>query len=252
MRKFEKIIEIMRKAFRSDARRTHIPIMKKRTEKDSRNETDVRVTCRRLSEFLSVRIGAIQPAREDSRAFGAAIQGIVEECWAEACARIDALPLPAPGRRCIHDVACSVDGKAFGLDVRTKDLDEGRYSDGGVCSVSNLLSYIEAGNALLVAEIAHEADPTDASIRRIVHARVLPLRVLPGIDELRIENLGTGQIRLDGALPDEAACDWSRTEDQLREAVLSAAEKHYVHVARTAMRRAREMKRLRAPAHPNA
>lgn len=51
------------------------------------------------------------------------------------------------------------DDTLIGLDVKTKDLDGKAYSDGGVCSVDNLIQFLVRDRAiLLLAEIAHQSD----------------------------------------------------------------------------------------------
>lgn len=82
------------------------------------------------------------PEQPDSRAFGASIEDAVVPAWPEVCAAIGVDPLPRPGRRTIYDAALLMDGTLVGVDIRTKDLASGRYSDGGVCAVGNLLRWM--------------------------------------------------------------------------------------------------------------
>jgi hypothetical protein len=69
--------------------------------------------------------------REDSRAFGAMIEKRITQNWTKICNELGYEPLDIPGRRTIFDFACKVDGRLFGFDVKTKDLDTTSYSDGG-------------------------------------------------------------------------------------------------------------------------
>lgn len=61
-----------------------------------------------------------------------------------------------PGRRTIYDFASRYNNSFYGFDVKTKDLDSDRYSDGGVCSVANLLKFLANEKAIfVVAEFGH-------------------------------------------------------------------------------------------------
>lgn len=80
--------------------------------------------------------------REDSRAFGAMIERKITQNWSMLCEKLNCEPVSTPGKRTIFDFACKIDGTLFGFDVKTKDLDSKKYSDGGVCAVGNLLKFL--------------------------------------------------------------------------------------------------------------
>lgn len=118
----------------------------------------------------------------------------VVDAWPQICASLTVLPLPVPGRRTIYDAAFETNGSVYGVDVRTKDLDEPRYADGGVCSIGNLLRFLDRpGATFVVAEFGYREEQDRVSV---AHVRCAPLHCLP-ISVFRIENLGTGQVRLD-------------------------------------------------------
>ncbi len=151
-------------------------------------------------------------AREDSRAFGAMIEKRITENWENICSISGYDPIDLPGRRTIFDFACNIENRLFGFDVKTKDLDSTRYSDGGVCAVGNLLKFLANDKGIFViVEFGHDKSTTKNNSRDIEYIRVAPFHCLPK-DTYRIENLGTGQVRLNYTVNqvwDEI--DWNRT-----------------------------------------
>ncbi len=99
------------------------------------------------------------------------------------------LAVSNPGRRTIYDFACEIDGVLVGFDVKTKDLDATRYSDGGVCAVGNLLKYManDAG-VFMIVEFGHKDSDSKGTGRDIHYIRIAPFHTLPK-DIYRIENL---------------------------------------------------------------
>jgi hypothetical protein len=87
----------------------------------------------KLAELFSEMTSGIAQ-REDSRAFGAMVERQITANWDHLCSEMGYQALAIPGRRTIFDFACTIDGRLFGFDVKTKDLDSSRYSDGGVCA----------------------------------------------------------------------------------------------------------------------
>lgn len=181
-------------------------------------------------------------AREDSRAFGAMIEKRITENWPRICTELGYEPVEIPGRRTIFDFACRVDGKLFGFDVKTKDLDTTRYSDGGVCAVGNLLKYMANDKGIFViVEFGHNKSGVDGTTRDIEYIRVAPFHSLPQ-DTYRIENLGTGQVRLNYTINqvwDEI--DWSRSCSDFFEIFCDLAISHYKRVKADAERRIRSI-----------
>lgn len=144
--------------------------------------------------FAELRSGIAE--REDSRAFGAMIEKRITEHWRQICSDLGYEAVDIPGRRTIFDFACKAGNILFGFDVKTKDLDSTRYSDGGVCAVGNLLKFMANDKGIFViVEFGHNKSNEDSQTRDIEYIRVAPFHVLPK-DTYRIENLGTGQVRL--------------------------------------------------------
>lgn len=149
----------------------------------------------KIGELFSELLSGISE-REDSRAFGAMIEKKITENWKKICADLGHEPVEIPGRRTIFDFACKVNGQLFGFDVKTKDLDSNRYSDGGVCAVGNLLKYLANDKGIfMIVEFGHNQSGSEGNTRDIEYIRVAPFHLLPQ-DCYRIENLGTGQVRL--------------------------------------------------------
>jgi hypothetical protein len=124
------------------------------------------------------------------------IERRITQNWPTICRELGYEPLDIPGRRTIFDFACKVEGKLFGFDVKTKDLDTTSYSDGGVCAVGNLLKYMANDKGIFViAEFGHNKSGVKNESRDIEYIRIAPFHTLPS-NCYRIENLGTGQVRL--------------------------------------------------------
>lgn len=146
------------------------------------------------SLFSELRSGI--SAREDSRAFGAMIETTIKENWERICHELSFEPVAIPGRRTIFDFACKINGQICGFDIKTKDLDSTKYSDGGVCAIGNLLKYMANDKGIFfIVEFGHNRSHDKKDLRDIEYIRVVPFHTLPK-DAYRIENLGTGQVRL--------------------------------------------------------
>ncbi|MCF8464848.1 MAG: hypothetical protein K9G41_08405 [Flavobacteriales bacterium] len=143
-----------------------------------------------------------------------------------------------PGRRTIFDFACKVDGVLFGFDVKTKDLDTTSYSDGGVCAVGNLLKYMANDKGIFViVEFGHNKSGTKNESRDIEYIRIAPFHTLPS-NTYRIENLGTGQVRLNYTLNqvwDEI--EWERSYPEFFDIFCELAVTHYKRVKSDADKR---------------
>ena len=185
-------------------------------------------------------------AREDSRAFGAMIERRITDNWENICEDVGAEPIVAPGRRTIYDFACRFEGAFYGFDVKTKDLDSAKYSDGGVCAVGNLLKFLanDAG-IFTVVEFGHNVAKEGTDLRDLEYIKVAPFHLLPS-NAYRIENLGTGQVRLNysiNQLMDEV--DWDRSFAGFFDIFTSLAISHYERVGRDAVKRADSMRKFR-------
>jgi len=125
-----------------------------------------------------------------------------------------------------------------GVDVKTKDLDSTRYSDGGICAVGNLLKFLANDNGVfLLAEFGHNKSSERSERRDIEYIRVAPFVMLPQ-NAYRIENLGTGQLRLNYTINqvwDEI--DWDREIDEFYDLFIDLSIQHYRRASRDAMKR---------------
>jgi len=102
-------------------------------QKNIAHEVEVKIS----ALFDELRSGMAE--REDSRAFGAMIERRITDNWVRICNDLGYDALDRPGRRTIFDFAFRKNDRIVGIDVKTKDLDSTRYSDGGICAVGNLL-----------------------------------------------------------------------------------------------------------------
>ena len=185
-------------------------------------------------------------AREDSRAFGAMIEKRITNNWKSICAKSGSEFIDNPGRRTIYDFANRNKGTFFGYDLKTKDLDKERYSDGGVCSVGNLLKFLTNDKAVfVVVEFGHSEAKTGTSLRDLEYIRVAPFHLLPR-DAYRIENLGTGQVRFDYSIDQiYEEIEWDRNINDFFDIFVDLAIKHYERVGRVAKNRIKAMDKFR-------
>lgn len=199
---------------------------------------DLRQICTNLEEdleklFEELKSGMNQ--REDSRAFGAMIEKNITQNWKSVCNNRGFEDLDIPGKRTIFDFAFKAEGKVIRIDVKTKDLDSQKYSDGGICAVGNLLKFLANDNGeFLIAEFGHNNSKLSKDARDIEYIRVAPFTLIP-TQSYRIENLGTGQIRLNYTLHqvwDEI--DWNRTSNDFFDFFTELAIAHYRRVSRDA------------------
>ena len=183
--------------------------------------------------------------REDSRAFGGMIEKRITNNWESICASCKSQFIPNPGKRTIYDFACHYDNTFYGFDVKTKDLDEAKYSDGGVCAVGNLLKFLANDRAVFViVEFGHSKASENRTLRDLEYIKLAPFHFLPE-DAYRIENLGTGQVRLNYSINqiyDEI--DWDRSLNAFFDIFVKLSIKHYERVGRDARKRIDAMKRF--------
>ena len=191
-------------------------------------------------------------AREDSRAFGAMIEKQITDNWDDICRKVGSESVPTPGRRTIYDFASKHGGQFFGFDVKTKDLDSNKYSDGGVCAVGNLLKFLANDRAVfVVVEFGHNKAVSDKSLRDLEYIKLAPFHSLPS-DTYRIENLGTGQVRLNYSINQifDEIC-WERSLNEFFDIFVDLTIKHYERVGRDAQNRIAAMKRFRDGGYRN-
>lgn len=176
--------------------------------------------------------------REDSRAFGASIESKIKTNWSNICHTLGYEEVPIPGRRTIFDFAFRASDTLIGFDIKTKDLDKQRYSDGGVCAVENLLKYLANDRGVfMIIEFGHYQAKEGLNLRDLEYIRVAPFHTLPP-DTYRIENLGTGQVRLNYTLNESwKELKWDRSYNDFFEIFCDLAIKHYERVGRVAEQR---------------
>lgn len=192
----------------------------------------------KLADIFSEELESGLAAREDSRAFGAMVEEKIANNWQQVCSDLGYSPLERPGKRSIFDFAFQADDIIIGIDIKTKDLDSTRYSDGGICAVGNLLKFLANDKGMfLIAEFGHNKLSDKSEKRDIAYIRVAPFILLPA-DAYRIENLGTGQVRLNYTINqvwDEI--EWSRDLVKFYDMFIRLAIQHYRRVSRDASNR---------------
>lgn len=185
-------------------------------------------------------------AREDSRAFGAMVEHRIKQNWGDICSRCGFVPVDLPGRRTIFDFGFKIEECIVGIDVKTKDLDSTKYSDGGICAVGNLLKFLANDRGqFIIAEFGHNQSSATSDRRDLEYIRVAPFTALP-VNAYRIENLGTGQVRLNYTINqvwDEI--EWERDMPKFYDYFTDLAIKHYQRVGRDALKRAESIEAFR-------
>lgn len=191
-------------------------------------------------------------AREDSRAFGAMIEHRITQNWESICSREGFVPVDLPGRRTIFDFGFKVDNRIVGIDVKTKDLDTTKYSDGGICAVGNLLKFLANDHGhFIIAEFGHNLSSVQTGTRDLEYIRVAPFTYLP-VNAYRIENLGTGQVRLNYTINQVwEEIEWDRDIKKFYDYFTDLAIKHYERVGRDAAKRAQAIAEFRKNGYKN-
>ncbi|MEW6773793.1 MAG: hypothetical protein AB1304_07325 [Bacteroidota bacterium] len=184
--------------------------------------------------------------REDSRAFGAMIEKKIKDNWKNICEELNYEFIEIPGRRTIYDFACKIEGTLFGFDIKTKDLDSNRYSDGGVCAVGNLLKFMANDKGVfMIVEFGHTQASGKKNIRDIEYIKIAPFHTLPE-NCYRIENLGTGQVRLNYTINQVwEELEWKRSYHQFFDIFTNLTIIHYTRVKRDAERRIKSIEEFR-------
>jgi len=204
--------------------------------KDISNKTEIEIE----KLFDDYRSGIT--SREDSRAFGAMIENRITTNWQDVCDNLEYEFVEIPGRRTIFDFGCKVENTLFGFDIKTKDLDKNRYSDGGVCAVGNLLKFLANDKGVfMIVEFGHNQTTENNSGRDIEYISIAPFHILPE-NCYRIENLGTGQVRLNYSLNqvwDEL--EWDRPLNKFFDIFTDLAITHYKRVSVDAHKRIKSM-----------
>jgi len=210
---------------------------------------NLRELCQVLETELSKLVEELRSgiaAREDSRAFGAMIEHRITLNWDAICSRRGFVPVDLPGRRTIFDFGFKVDDRIVGIDVKTKDLDTTKYSDGGICAVGNLLKFLANDHGhFIIAEFGHNLSSAQTGTRDLEYIRVAPFTFLP-VNAYRIENLGTGQVRLNYTINQVwEEIEWDRDIKKFYDYFTDLAIKHYERVGRDAAKRAQAIEEFR-------
>jgi hypothetical protein len=197
--------------------------------------------CERLeSDFTTKLKSSDMPRYPDSRGVGGAIQAELLEGWDELCKGWGATPEPEPGPKTMYDAAFTLSNVFVGVDFSAKKSAEGGYSDGGICSVADLLRfYIRTTGLFLVAQVRYSQTESNTTADSV---RVAPLHALP-MANFSIANLGTGQIRLSDPL-DETEVDWGRSKETFLREFASIAKQFYADVGAQASRRAESVQAM--------
>ena len=140
----------------------------------------------------------------------------------------------------------------LGFDIKTKDLDSNRYSDGGVCAIANLLRFLANEKAIfVVVEFGHHKAQHDALLRKLSYIKLAPFHLLPA-DVYRIENLGTGQVGLNRTINKAFnEIEWDRSVKVFFDIFIDLAIKHYERVGSIAEQRADAMRKFRDAGYDN-
>lgn len=175
------------------------------------------------------------PEREDSRAFGALIERTVIEARKTICQDLNMGCDTIPGKRTIYDFATKYNQTLFGFDIKTKDISKGKYSDGGVCSLANLIRFlVNQKGVFVIVEVAHSQSDEDSSKRVIEFVRTTPLHTIP-VRFMRIENLGIGQLRLNKRTDDLMEhIDWNKDPNDFIKEFIPLVTEHFKKVSQKA------------------
>src|SRR5688500_584769 len=136
--------------------------------------TDFQALCGRIDESLATLVEKRDfPEQADARAFGGYVEHAVLVEWTDLCRDWKVVPRTHPGRRTIYDASFEVDDSLVGVDFRTKDLADDRYSDGGLCAVGNLLRFMVRERAtLLITEFGYAIQDGIATFEYVQSAPV--------------------------------------------------------------------------------
>lgn len=187
----------------------------------------MRNLCNRVNtSFCNLIEESVVTEQPDSRAFGAYVEKYIKDKWETLCAEWGTAPQPHPGRRTIYDVSFLRSGQIVGLDIKSKDLDTTRYSDGGICAISNLLRFlVREKAAFLLSEFGYKIEGGTVSFE---YVKTAPFQCLP-YDIYRIENLGTGQIRLNYTIKEaRTSIDWNRSNEEFFKHFAQLCLNHYI------------------------
>lgn len=175
----------------------------------------------------------VMPCENNSRVFGANCEAIIVNNANNLSKIINGQVLPKAGKKTIYDWACKTT-MICGFDIKSKDLDDDKYSDGGVCSVGNILQFMTKENRqLIITEIGHSKVIGSSEQREIKYVVSVPFHLLPE-DIYRIENLGTGQVRFNYSIKqavDDNKVVWNRDNKDFFDIFCKIAKEHYKRVA---------------------
>lgn len=176
----------------------------------------------------------------DSRSVGGKIEHYVQYNWQKFCGSWNVKKNELPGARSLYDISFNKDNDFFGINIKTKNLESDKYSDGGIGAVSNLLRfYTKESGVFLITEFGYKLIKNNYEFS---YVRTVPFHSLP-LDTYRIENLGTGQIRLNKSIKEiYDNIDWNRSITEFYDHFSILAMNHYDKVANKANDRKKAIK----------
>ncbi len=110
-----------------------------------------------------------------------------------------------------------------------------------------MLKFLANDNGVfLIAEFGHNKLSINSEKRDLVYIRVVPFILFPN-DAYRIENLGTGQIRLNYTVNQVwEEIDWERNITDFYDMFIDLAIQHYRRVSSDALKRIAALEAFRA------
>ena len=97
----------------------------------------------------------------------------------------------------------------------------------------------------IIAEFGHNQSSATSDARDLEYIRVAPFTALP-VNAYRIENLGTGQVRLNYTINQVwEEIEWDRDMTKFYDYFTDLAIKHYQRVGRDALKRAESIEAFR-------
>ncbi|MFT5860258.1 MAG: hypothetical protein ACI865_002367 [Flavobacteriaceae bacterium] len=180
----------------------------------------------------------------DSRSVGGKIEHFVKHNWETFCETWNVIPQPLPGARSLYDISFLKDNVLHGVDIKTKNIGESKYSDGGIGAVKNLLNfYDKTSGFFFITEFGYSSDERN---HNFVYVKTAPFHCLP-LDNYRIENLGTGQIRFNKTINEVYDdIDWDRSVQDFLGHFCDLAAAHYTKVAAVSLNRRASIEKFKA------
>ena len=171
----------------------------------------------------------------DSRSVGGKIEYYVKQNWERFCETWVVTPQEEPGKRSLYDISFLKEDIIYGIDIKTKDNGDKKYSDGGIGGVKNLLEfYTKKKGIFLITEFGYKEVGRNYDFS---YVKTAPFHCLPA-EIYRIENLGTGQIRFNTSIKNiYDNIEWDRSVNEFLGYFADLATRHYEKVLSDTQRR---------------